>query len=254
MSLTSNKRQAQKQVGQWSGGFSQDFAVVEAILRNRQHFFEEIRENKGIGEKIQGMLIASLIFLALYGAVLGSTHSLIQAVISAAKLPLLFLATMFICIPTLYIFSVLCGSTLRLNQTIALVLTAITTIAVLILSFAPIVLFFMLTTSVANGYQFFKLLNVAFFAVAGMVGMQFLHKGMGVVTVGDGKQGQFWRDVVLELWIILYAFVGSQMAWTLRPFIGYPGANLEIIRQLGGNFYSDIFRSIGEFIGLFIVR
>lgn len=249
MSLYSNKRQAQKQVGQWSGGFGQDFAVVETILRNRHHFFEEIRENKQVGEKIQGMLIASLVFLAIYGAVLGSTHSLIQAVISAAKLPLLFLATMFICIPTLYVFSVLCGSTLRLNQTIALVLTAITMIAVLMLSFAPIVLFFMLTTSIANGYQFFKLLNVAFFAIAGVVGMRFLIQGIRIVSAVDEKQGHSGREMVLNFWIILYAFVGSQMAWTLRPFIGYPGAKLEIIRQLGGNFYTDILRSIGELAG-----
>jgi hypothetical protein len=27
----------------------------------------------------------------------------------------------------------------------------------------------------------------------------------------------------LVLWTILYAFVGIQMGWTLRPFIGNPG-------------------------------
>jgi len=90
--------------------------------------------------------------------------------------------------------------------------------------------------------------------MAGVVGMRFLIQGIRVVSVVDDKQGRSGREMVLNFWIILYAFVGSQMAWTLRPFIGYPGAKLEIIRQLGGNFYTDILRSIGELVGFFIVR
>ena len=54
--------------------------------------------------------------------------------------------------------------------------------------------------------------------------------------------------------IVLYAFVGSQMAWTLRPFIGAPSMKFELFRQLGGNFYSNIFASIGEMLGFFVVR
>jgi hypothetical protein len=56
------------------------------------------------------------------------------------------------------------------------------------------------------------------------------------------------------LWILLYAFVGSQMAWTLRPFVGAPSMKFELFRQLGGNFYSNILVSIGELLGFFVVR
>ncbi len=246
-----SKSQAQRQGGQWSSKLAQDFAVVETILRDRQHFFEEIREGVNVPEKIRAMLVSSVAFLAVYGAVLGSTHSLVQALSSAVKLPFLFLATMLVCIPTLYIFSILFGSSQRLNQSIALVLSAITVIGVLQLSFASITLFFMLTTS---GYQFFKLLNVFFFTVAGIIGMLFLVQGMRLITTGDKAQGQKGRGLVLYFWVLLYAFVGSQMAWTLRPFVGYPSARFELVRQLGGNFYADIFRSIGELLGFFIVK
>jgi hypothetical protein len=250
MSTFSDKRYLQRQIGQFSGGFSQDFAVVETILRDRQQFFEEIRTGVGVPEKIRAMLVSSFAFLAVYGAVLGSTHSLIQALSTAIKLPLLFLATMLICIPTLYIFSVLFGSKQRLHQSMALVLSSITVMAVLMLSFASITLFFMLTT---NGYQFFKLLNVFFFMVAGIISMLFLRQGMRVVSTSDGEQGRTGRTFVLFFWIWLYAFVGSQMAWTLRPFLGYPSAKFELSRELGGNFYADIFRSLGELLGFFIV-
>ena len=196
------------------------------------------------------MLVSSIAFLALYGAVMGSTHSLWQALSSAAKLPILFLATLIVCSPTLYFFNVLFGSKQSLSQNLALILTAITVTAVLLLSFAPIILFFLLTTS---HYQFFKLLNVGIFTIAGGMGMLFLSQGMRVVAA-SGKEGARARRWVLRLWTLVYGFVGSQMAWTLRPFIGAPSMKFELFRQLGGNFYANVLVSIGEILGFFVVK
>ena len=227
-----------------------DLSVIETILRNRHHFFFEIRDGLGLNEKLRAMLISSILFLALYGAVLGSTHSLWQTLSSAFKLPLLFLATLIVTAPTLYFFNVLFGSNQSLTQNFALILTAITVTAVLLLSFAPIVVFFLLTTS---NYQFFKLLNVMIFAICGTVGVVFLSQGMRIVSA-SGKEGAGARRLVMWLWIIVYAFVGSQMAWTLRPFVGAPSMKFELFRQLGGNFYTNIFASLGEILGFFVVR
>jgi len=227
-----------------------NLAVIETILRNRHRFFTEIRDGVELGHKMRAMLVSGMAFLALYGAVMGSTHSLWQALSSAVKLPILFLATLVVCSPTLYFFNLIFGSNQSLTQNFALILTAITVTAVLLLSFAPIVLFFLLTTS---HYQFFKLLNVGVFTVAGIVGVTFLSQGMRLVSA-SGKEGAGARRNVLRLWILVYAFVGSQMAWTLRPFIGAPSMKFELFRQLGGNFYANIFASIGEILGFFTVR
>jgi len=226
-----------------------NLAIVETILRNRQHFFIEIREGVGLRDKMRAMLISSIVFLMLYGAVMGSTHSLQQTASSAVKLPVLFLASLVICSPTLYFFNVLFGSNQSPTQNFCLIMTAITVTAVLLLSFAPIVLFFLLTTT---HYQFFKLLNVVIFAITGFIGVMFLNQGMHIVSAG-GKEGKNARRNVVRLWIIVYAFVGSQMAWTLRPFIGAPGVKFELFRQLGGNFYANILASIGEILGFFTV-
>jgi hypothetical protein len=227
-----------------------NLAIIETVLRNRRQFFAEIREGAELGRKMRAMLISSAAFFALYGAVMGSTHSLWQALSSAVKLPLLFLATLVVCSPTLYFFNLIFGSKQSLTQNFTVILTAITVTAVLLLSFAPIVLFFLLTTS---QYQFFKLLNVGVFAIAGLVGVIFLGQGMRIVSAG-GEEGARARKNVVRLWILIYAFVGSQMAWTLRPFIGAPGLRFEMFRQLGGNFYANIFASIGEILGFFTVR
>ena len=226
-----------------------ELGVIEAILRNRFYFFHEIRDGVDLPQKLRSMLISSLAFFALYGAVMGSTHSVWQALSSAIKLPILFLATLFICAPTLYIFNVLYGSNQSLRQNVALILTAVTVTAVVLLSFAPITLFFLLTTS---QYQFFKLLNVGIFTVAGIMGVRFLGQGMRTVAgVGEGEGNLRW---VLRLWMFLYAFVGSQLAWTIRPFIGAPSIPFEPFRQLGGNFYTNVAASIGEILGFVTVR
>jgi hypothetical protein len=240
----------QRPPGGLAAGLADHFAVAEAILRARAHFFDEIRERVGLRPKIQAMIVASVAFLALYGAVIGSSLSPLQALSSAVKLPALFLITSLICLPTLYFFNALFGAKQSLNQILALILVPITVSAVLLFSFAPITLFFLLTTS---HYQFFKLLNVTFFAIAGVVGMWFLAQGMHAVSSSD-EQGANLRRWTVWCWIVVYAFVGSQMAWTLRPFFGYPGAEFELVRQLGGNFYLDVLGSLGEILGFFIVR
>lgn len=224
--------------------------IIESILRDRRAFFGEIRQGKDLKNKMRAMLISSIAFLALYGAVMGSTHSFWQALSSGFKLPLLFLATLIVCAPTLYFFNLIFGSNQSLSQNIALMLTAITVTAVVLLSFAPIVLFFLLTSS---NYQFFKLLNVGVFAVAGIVGVLFLAQGMRMVSA-SGTENAGARLMVVRLWIIVYAFVGSQVAWTLRPFVGAPSMQFELFRQLGGNFYTNIFASIGEILGFLTVR
>jgi hypothetical protein len=228
----------------------EDFSIIEKILRNRNDYFMEIREGIELQAKIKAMLISSITFFALYGAVMGSSHSLWQTMSSAVKLPILFLATLFICVPSLYFFGLLFGSDQSLGQNLAVILTGITVTAVLLLSCAPITLFFLLTIS---QYQFFKLLNVAIFTMAGILGIVFLYRGMKIVS-GPEKEGASTRKWVLIFWMFVYAFVGSQMAWTLRPFIGAPSSPFELFRQLGGSFYADVLRSFGEILGFLIVR
>jgi hypothetical protein len=227
------------------------FGIVEAILRNRFGFFAEIRDSEKLPEKIQAMLVSCLVFLGLYGAAMGATHSLLQSFSSLVKLPVLFFATLTICTPSLYIFNLLFGSKQTLMQNITLILTAMTVTAVLLFGFAPIILFFLLTSS---QYEFFKLLNVVFFTISGFTGVFFLGMGMQSVTSAyikaDGSsEGKHIRRIIFALWIVLYGFVGSQMAWTLSPFIGAPREPFIVFAQPGGNFYADVLQSVARLLG-----
>jgi len=93
---------------------------------------------------------------------------------------------------------------------------------------------------------FFKLLNVAFFVIAGGLGVMFLRQGMRVVTeTGDEEADNVQtRRLIFIIWIMLYGFVGSQMAWVLRPFIGQPDKEFILFSHSGGNIYTDIIESL----------
>ena len=57
------------------------------------------------------------------------------------------------------------------------------------------------------------------------------------------------RMTLVYIWILLFGFVGTQLAWTLRPFFGDPDAPFALFREISGTFYSDILRTIGSLFG-----
>ncbi|MDT4995744.1 MAG: hypothetical protein QOH97_5636 [Actinoplanes sp.] len=278
--------------------------VIERILRDRRGIWQQVVEDRGLPRLTGQMVVSSVIALACYGAVLGSFHSVLMALTSAVKLPLLFLVTLAICLPTLYLFNLVFGARLSIRQSLALVMVALTVTSMLALAFAPISLFFLIT---APDYGFFKLLNVAILALSAIVGLRFLTGGMRILnehgllapettpaalpeapvspavsalTAGmpgigatatltqapprhpaaltQGPPRPYVRETapakppappsmaLLYIWILLFGFVGTQLAWTLRPFFGSPNMAFSLYRQIDGNFYAEIIRTIGH--------
>jgi hypothetical protein len=236
--------------------------VIERFLRDREGVWRQIRLEYGLNALIGQMLASSAAALACYGLVMGSSHSLWQALASAFKLPILFLLTLAICLPTLYLFNLLCGGRLSARQALALVLSAITVTAALTLAFAPITLFFMVT---AQSYPFFILLNTAILMLTGTVGLSFLIGGMRSMNaqaraeqaepaeppeaaeqIAPARVPQP-RPVSMNLlliWVLLYGFVGTQLAWTLRPFHGDPSMPFILFRPVESNFYLGVVQTI----------
>jgi hypothetical protein len=149
--------------------------IIERILRDRDGIWRQIIDERDLGRLTGQMLSSSAVSLALYGAVLGANYGWAQALSSAVKLPLLFLATLAICLPTLYLFNLVFGARLSVLQAVTLIMVCITVSAVLSLAFAPISLFFLVT---AKSYAFFKLLNVGILMLTSLVGLRFLIAGM----------------------------------------------------------------------------
>ena len=50
------------------------------------------------------------------------------------------------------------------------------------------------------------------------------------------------------VWIFIYALVGAQMGWILRPFIGAPDLPFTFFRERQANFFIDVLRTLGELL------
>ncbi len=171
----------------------QSLFVIERILRDRQGIWRQIIAERDLGPLTRQLLTSSVISLAIYGAVLGASNSWAQAASSFIKLPVLFLATLAICLPTLYLFNLVFGARLSVMQALTLIMVCITVTAVLTLAFAPISLFFLIS---AHNYAFFKLLNVTILVLTAIVGLRFLTNGMRALNeyqTAESPRRKWWR-------------------------------------------------------------
>jgi hypothetical protein len=201
-----------------------------------------------------------------------------QLVASAVKVPALFYLTLFVTFPSLYVFNALVGSRLTLPSVLRLLVASLAVNLAVLASLGPIVLFFSLTT---KSYPFIQLLNVVVFSVAGLLGLIFLLQTLHRLTriedvalpgntAGDatsqGKElafededpsaldmpagqalGQHTR-MVFGCWVLVFALVGAQMGWVLRPFIGDPGLEFTWFRPRQSNFFEAVMHAISALL------
>jgi hypothetical protein len=212
------------------------FAISVASLRDRAFFLDEVYQRIKLDKKILAYLISSSLFFAIYGAIMGSFGSWLQILVSAIKLPALYLLTTFICLPTLYFFELVAGVKRVFEQYMALLLASMSVISVMLFAFAPITLFFRLSI---DNYRFFVLVNILILAITGFTGIRFFYNGMVSLTKRDGESSNISLSI-LKAWLLLYGLVGSQLGWTLRPFFGDPGLPFTLFRQIESNFYLQI--------------
>jgi hypothetical protein len=51
---------------------------------------------------------------------------------------------------------------------------------------------------------------------------------------------------VFKVWIVILAFVGIQLSWNLRPFLGDKNEDFKLFRKYQGNFYTAVVYSFNQ--------
>lgn len=232
----------------------------------------------------------AVILGCLYGFFMGwyalSSHSFSQGVQQAfatiVKLPALFLFTLVVTFPSLYVFNALIGCRLTFHSTLRLLIGAIAVHLAVAASLGPILGFFTVSTT---SYTFIVLLNVVLLAIGGLVGLAFLLQTLRRMALQDEVT---WRQnptppdasvsplasgasspvrtpgpldhpetgypdyilgssrTIFRVWVIIYALVGAQMGWILRPFIGSPNMPFTWFRDRQGNFFQSVFAHLSS--------
>jgi len=222
-------------------------ALVPRLLRDPAAYFEGVRRSKNLSSSINWLLVSSVVCLSLYGFVMGLAHSPWQALSSAVKMPILVIGAGLLCLPALYFSALMVGTPLRLAQIAAVVLAGASVMAVSLLGLTPVILMFVLTS---RSYGFFQLLIVASVALSGCAGFFYLWRGMLWVNLFGGRVRASVQQLLMGIWLALYAFVGSQMAWRLSPFVGDPETPFVFVQPSRGNLYVDVMHAVERTLGL----
>jgi hypothetical protein len=193
---------------------------------------------------VRRLLGFTLLCGLLYGTVMGSYGGVAgdrvwQLLYSAVKLPLLLLATFVLSLPSFFVLNTLLG----VRDDFAAVLRALAGsqagLTIVLASLAPYTALWYVSFA---GYNEALLFNAAMFAVASFAAQGWLRRAYRPLAARSRRHA--W---LLRIWLFLYAFVGIQMAWVLRPFIGYPGAPVQFFREESwGNAYVIVARLIRD--------
>jgi hypothetical protein len=211
-------------------------------FNQKEAFYEKIMEEQNMTAKILNRLFILILFSFIYGIFMGCYNGFLQAISSGIKVPVLFTLIILICFPAFFVIQSILGSKLTILQMISIILSGFVMTTTLLVSFAPIVLFFLIT---GGSYAFIQLLHVAIFILAGLFGM---HSIIEALKFSCEKKNIYPKVgvQVFKFWIVILAFVGAQLAWSLRPFIGAKQLPFQIFREQEGNIYQSIIYAIGD--------
>ena len=252
-------------------------AQLDRILRGDATQLESLEKGK-IEIAVGGLSFILLLLAIIYGLCAGSyaiiqSHgqNYMQLIASAVKLPLLFLLTLVVTFPSLYVFNALIGSRLSIISSLRLLISSAGVMLAVLSSLGPIVVFFALSTS---SYPFMVVLNVAMGTVSGLLGLGFLLRTLHRLVIIQeipaippkqnpapdtaanttaqqlspleqvGKSTSRKAKRVFRIWTIVFALVGAQMSWVLRPLIGSPDMTFTWFREQQGNFFIAVFKAL----------
>jgi hypothetical protein len=184
-----------------------------------------------------------------YGAAMGWWRDPWQALFVAIKFPLILLLTALGNALLNAMLAPLLGLNLTLRQSLLAVLMSFAITAAIMGAFAPLTGFVVwnappMSPEVKSTptYAFIKLLHVIVIAFAGIAGNVRLFQLLTKLSNGTRRGAQR----VLFAWLAGNLFLGSQLTWMARPFIGAPQLPVAFLRDTAfqGNFYENVFGSI----------
>ena len=194
--------------------------------------------------RVAGLLAAASLSSACFGAAVGSYTGRWQILSDAVKMPLYLLGTLALSFGAMHLFA---ARDRLARETFAAALETVALTAVVLGALAPIVWLLSVslphapglrTPEAQRGYKILILLLTGSVAAAGIVGVVRLHHRLRSARL-------------TAAWVLIYQFVGAQMAWLLKPWVSHTGLDdrfLPLRENLNGNFYESVYRT---FIGLF---
>jgi hypothetical protein len=175
--------------------------------------------------------------MGTYGGIAG--QRVWQVVYSAVKVPFLLLATFLLSLPSFFVTNTLLGLRSDFPRVIRALLATQAGLTVILAALAPFTAFWYVSGS---AYQPAILFNGLMFGVASLSAQWMLQRSYEPLVRANPR-----HRAMLRIWLAIYVFVGIQMGWVLRPFIGDPGAPTQFFRAgAWTNAYEAVIQMIWE--------
>jgi hypothetical protein len=187
----------------------------------------------------------------LYGATMGGWRAPEQALFVAIKFPLIILLVTAGNALINGLLAPLLGLNIRFSQTFSVIVMSFTVTSAVLGAFSPVIAFLIWNAPSMGSkgsqatYCLILLAHVAVIALAGITGNVRL---LQLLVRLSRNRAIAMR--VLGAWMTGNLFLGTQLTWILRPFIGSPTLPVEFLRAdaFHGNFYETVFRSIQKIL------
>ena len=155
-----------------------------------------------------------------YGAFMGSftVYSFersLALLYVALKVPLLIFATSLICLPGFFTLNAVLGLQGDFARALRAIAAAQAALTLALASLGPLTSVFYLSGITHDGAL---MLNALMFLLATLAGQSVMRRSYAGL-IAHPERGPRHR-LMLWVWTLLYAFVGMQMGWMLRPFVG----------------------------------
>lgn len=191
----------------------------------------------------------------LYGFAMGLWRDPTQALYTGIKFPLIILLTTFGNALLNGMLAPLLGMNLRFSQSLQAILMSYTIASAILGAFAPLLLFIIVNVPPlipgakipSHVYSAILLTQVAAISFAGIAANLRL---LQILKHLGGSERVAW--CTLLAWLSGNLFLGSQLVWIFRPFIGSPNLPIQFLRPnaFQGNFYEAVFNSIRQLFNL----
>ena len=222
--------------------FAEHIGTWWRALTNPRYACRIVLDEKERRGFIRSVVIGTVVLYAAYGLSMGLFRGFVPGLISALKMPMLYLLTLCVCFPVFYVLNCMTGPGLELVQAIRLLVIAVSANAVAISSYTPLSLFFTLTTSKA-GYPFMIIMHVLVLGLAGLISVVVIVLNFRATAAAVNRSV---RPFMIVTWGAIYGLVGTQMAWVLRPMIGTWSAPYTAFRPIEGSFIERIWLLISN--------
>jgi hypothetical protein len=190
---------------------------VSVATANAERWLVEL--GQGAARRARPLVFGIATAGCLYGAAMGSfaCDSLSRAkliVYAGVKVPLLLFATTAICLPCFFVLNTLAGLRHAFTRAVRAIFAGQAGVALSLAAQSPLILFLYVS---GVDHDAALLANGATFAFATAMGQVVLRAHYRDLIAAHSA-----HRVMLFAWMCLYTFVGIQMGWLLRPFVGSP--------------------------------